>query len=75
MLDLFETSLPTGSQGKARRPREEDPVMRAMNYLAAAYRKLPAPERQDFIQFLKSLLHEMEKGLESKGEATNPGGW
>src|SRR5258705_7873909 len=40
-------------RGKARCPSEEDPVQRAMNYLVAAYKRLHAPDRLDFVKSLK----------------------
>ena len=66
--------------GKPRRPRETDVVTRAMNYLVAAYEKLPLLERRDFVESLQSLLFEMHEQVEkhlaspagSSGTSDNP---
>ena len=60
-------------RGEARRPRQDETVLRAMNYLVKAYEKLPSPERRNFVESLQDLLREKEKKLEPEDEARTEG--
>jgi hypothetical protein len=72
MSTTVDTSVPSNerqarsldAQGKPRRPRDDDPVMRAMNYVVKAYEELPPPLRGELVESLQELLHEMEMELE-----------
>jgi hypothetical protein len=56
------------AHGNARLPREEDPVLRAMNYLANVFFRLPANRRHEFIEAIRDLLAEMEQAVNRRGQ-------
>jgi hypothetical protein len=59
--------------GKARRPRETDPVVRVMDYIVKAYEKRPPSERRDFVESVQDLLRDLESKLEPKHKAPTAG--
>lgn len=60
------------ARAQGRRGREQDLVMRAMNYVANAYDRLADPRHREFIESLQGLLSEMEQHLDRTGRPVAP---
>ena len=57
------------AHGNGRQPEQDDPIMPAMDYVAAAFGRLPPSEQREFISSLRDLLTELAQGLDRQAPA------
>jgi hypothetical protein len=61
------------TNGKPRRRREDNPVLRAMNYLANLFCRLTPDQRRELVECIGELLRDMEREIDrdepAKGQA------
>ena len=57
------------AHGNGRRPEEDDPILQTMDYVVAAFGRLPPSEQREFISSLRDLLTELAQGLDRQAPA------